>query len=250
MKILVLNKLIMLVGLLLLSALFSTSAIAEVSSDQSVNELSFGVTVSANGSLTSASGMHTALPFNLGTNVKKGTLNDNTVSNKDYALSVDYYRKINDNIYFNAGITESSMKTKDTKATFEGGYVVTPFPTFTTKGVTLNLGPSYRFDTSSSFTPYIGLNVSYFSGKVTNTNYPTVSGTGTYGVGGPETKATCWGLNPNLGMYANSGLLKGFGVSAKSQNLDCDGDSFRSFTQGYKTEFKNILYSVDYRVFF
>ena len=140
------------------------------------------------------------------------------------------------------------------------------------KGITLNLGPSYRFDTSSSFTPYIGLNVSYFSGKVTNTNYPTVSGwlphlwhlwcglnNNTLTNKGPETKATCWGLNPNLGMYANSGLLKGFGefqllkgfgVSAKSQNLDCDGDSFRSFTQGYKTEFKNILYSIDYRVFF
>ena len=79
MKILVQNKLIMLVGLLLLSALFSTSAIAEDSSDQSVNELSLrNVTVSANGSLTFASGMHTALPRNLGTNVKKGTLNDNT----------------------------------------------------------------------------------------------------------------------------------------------------------------------------
>ena len=176
---------------IILLLLCSFDVIAEDSSDQSVNELSFGVTVSANGSLTSASGMHTALPFNLGTNVKKGTLNNNTITNKDYAISVDYYRKINDNIYFNAGITESSMKTKDTKATFEGGYVVTPFPTFTTKGTTLNLGPSYRFDTSSSFTPYIGLNVSYFSGKVTNTNYPTVSGTGTYGVGGPETKATC-----------------------------------------------------------
>ena len=109
MKILVQNKLIMLVGLLFLSALFSISAIAEDYSDQSVNELSFGITVSANGSLTSASGMHTTLPGNLGTNVKKGTLNDNTVTNKDYALSVDYYRKINDNIYFNAGITESSM---------------------------------------------------------------------------------------------------------------------------------------------
>ena len=69
-------------------------------------------------------------------------------------------------------------------------------------------------------------------------------------MGGPETKATCWGLNPNLGVFANSGFLKGFGASVKSQNLDCDGDSFRSFTKGYKTEFKNILYSIDYRVFF
>ena len=119
---------------LIVSSVISVQVIAEDTSDQSVNELSFGITVSANGSLTSASGMHTALPGNLGTNVKKGTLNNNTVTNKDYAISVDYYRKISDNIYFNAGITESSMKTKDTKATFEGGYVVTPFPTFTTKG--------------------------------------------------------------------------------------------------------------------
>ena len=82
-KILFLNKLIMLVGLFLVSALFSTSAIAEDASVQSDNELSFGVTVSANGSLTTASGMHTVLPFNLGTNVKKGTLNNNTITNKD-----------------------------------------------------------------------------------------------------------------------------------------------------------------------
>ncbi len=37
----------------------SLSAYAEDSSDQALNELSFGITVSANGSLTSASGMHT-----------------------------------------------------------------------------------------------------------------------------------------------------------------------------------------------
>ena len=106
---------------LIVSSVISVQVIAEDTSVQSDNELSFGVTVSANGSLTFASGMHTALPGNLGTNVKKGTLNNNTITNKDYAVSVDYYRKISDNIYFNAGITESSMKTKDTKATFEGG---------------------------------------------------------------------------------------------------------------------------------
>jgi hypothetical protein len=78
MKILVLNKLIMLVGLLLLSALFSTSAVAEDTSVQSDNELSFGVTVSANGSLTFASGMHTALPGNLGTNVKNRCCDSNS----------------------------------------------------------------------------------------------------------------------------------------------------------------------------
>lgn len=73
---------------------------------------------------------------NPGTTVKKSTLNDNTITTKDFALSVDYYRKVTDNVYLNAGITKSSMKTKTTKATFEGGYVVSPFPTFTTKGKT------------------------------------------------------------------------------------------------------------------
>ena len=237
-------------SIILFLLIISLGSFAEIVSDESSNEVSFGATVSANGRLVSASGMHTPLPGNLGTNVKKGTLNDDTLTTEDYAFSFDYFRKYTDNLYLNAGITKSHMTTKDTKATFVGGYVVTPFPKFTFKGVTLDLGPSYRFNSINNLTPYVGLNVSYYSGKVTDTNYPTVSGTGTYGVGGPETNVTCWGFNPNIGVFVNSGFLKGFGVVAKSNNLDCDGDSFRSFTEGYKTEIKNTLYQVNYRLFF
>ena len=71
----------------------------------------------------------------------------------------------------------------------------------------------------SNFTPYVGLNVSYFSGKQSDTNYPTDSGTGTYGVGGPKTDVNCWGYAPIIGVFANSGLLKGFGFLHQQQLL-------------------------------
>jgi len=244
----------------LLLSVFALSANAKVDADQSVNELSLGITVSASGSVGSASGMHTWIPGNLGDTVKTGTLKDDTLITQDFAVSVDYLRKLTDNLYLNAGITQSRMKTKTTSVAFTGGYVWTPFPPFTIKGNTLNLGPSYRFNSLSNLTPYVGLNASYFFGKATDTNYPqqTINGytfgnatqTGTYGVGGPETSVTCWGLNPNVGVFVNSGFFKGFGVSVRSQNLDCEGDSMRSFYRGYKVKLKNILYQIDYRIFF
>ena len=244
----------------LLLSVFTLSANAKVDADQSVNELSLGITVSASGSVGSASGMHTPIPGNLGDTVKTGTLKDDTLITQDFAVSVDYLRKLTDNLYLNAGITQSRVKTKTTSVAFPGGYVVTSFPPFTIKGNTLNLGPSYRFNSLSNLTPYVGLNASYFFGKATDTNYPqqTINGytfgnaiqTGTYGVGGPETSVTCWGLNPNVGVFVNSGFFKGFGVSVRSQNLDCEGDSMRSFYRGYKVKLKNILYQIDYRIFF
>ena len=167
---------------------------------------------------------------------------------------LDYYTKIEDNLYLNAGIKHSRMKGIPISWTFVvGGYVVDYALPFTMKGITLNLGPSYRFNSWFNLTPYVGLNVSYFDGKMTDTNYPqfTLLGltfgnpnhTGAYGISGPETSLTCWGLNPNVGVFSNSGFCKGFGVSSKSQNLDCEGDSFRIFRWGYKAKnLKNILY--------
>ena len=248
--------------LLLLCSVFTLSTNAKEDTDQNVNELSLGITVSSSGSMGEVSGLHTLIYGDLVKNVKTVKLTDDSLRAEDYAVSLDYYRKVKDNLYLNAGITHSRMKVTPISATFVvGGYVVAPSPPSIMKGITLNLGPSYRFNSWFNLTPYVGLNVSYFDGKMTDTNYPqfTLLGltfgnpnhTGTYGVGGPETSITCWGLNPNVGVFSNSGLFKGLGVSAKSQNLDCEGDSFRSFRWGYKAKnLKNILYQIDYRISF
>ena len=238
------------------------STAAELDVNQKVNELSFGIAVSSSGSMGDVSGLHTPIYGNLGKNVKTVKLTDDTLRTEDHALSLDYYRKINDNLYLNAGITHSRRKGDPISGTFVvGGYVVNPAPPFKLKGITLNLGPSYRFNSWLNLTPYVGLTISYFDGKMTDTNYPQfeVNGvtygnpnhSGTYGVGGPETGITCWGLNPNSGVFFNSGFLEGFGVSVKTENLDCKGDSFRSFRWGYEAKnIKQTLYQIDYRISF
>ena len=238
--------------------LFTLSANAKEDADQKVNEISLGIAVYSSGSFGNASGLHTAIYGNLGKNVKEVKLTNDDLR-KEHAVSLDYYRKVKKNLYLNAGITHSKMKITPISATFVvGGYVVYPAPPTTMKGITLNLGPSYRFNSLFNLTPYVGLNVSYFYGKMTDTNYPQFifngvtygnpNHTGKYGIGGPDTNIKCWGFNPNIGTFFNSGFLKGFGISAKSQNLDCDGDSFRSFQWGYKVKnLKNILYQIDYR---
>ena len=249
-------------SLLLFLSLFILSANAEENADQKVNELSLGIAVSSSGSMGEVSGLHTAIYGNLGYNVKKVKLTDDTLRTEDFAVNLDYYRKIKDSLYLNTGIIHSNRKVSPKSATFVvGGYVVNPAPPITLKGITLNLGPSYRLKSWSNLTPYVGLNATYFNGKITDTNYPQFEAegmifgnpnhSGTYGVGGPDTSFKCWGFTPNIGVFFNSGNLKGFGISAKSEFLNCDGDSFRSFRWGYEAEnLKNTSYQIDYRVFF
>ena len=249
-------------SLLLFLSLFILSANAEENADQKVNELSLGIAVSSSGSMGEVSGLHTAIYGNLGYNVKKVKLTDDTLRTEDFAVSLDYYRKIKDSLYLNTGIIHSNRKVSPKSATFVvGGYVVNPAPPSTLKGITLNLGPSYRLKSWSNLTPYVGLNATYFNGKMTDTNYPQFEAegmifgnpnhSGTYGVGGPDTSIKCWGFTPNIGVFFNSGNLKGFGISAKSEFLNCDGDSFRSFRWGYEAEnLKNTSYQIDYRISF
>ena len=242
--------------------LFTLELNAEENINRNVNEISIGITVSASGSMGEVSGLHTAIYGNSGYNEKKVKLTDDTLRTEDFAVSLDYYRKIKDSLYLNAGITHSHKKGTPKSATFVvGGYVVNPAPPFTLKGITFNLGPNYRLEPWANVTPYVGLNATYFDGKITDTNYPQfeVEGilfgnpnhSGTYGVGGPDTSIKCWGFTPNIGVFFNSGNLKGFGISAKSEFLNCDGDSFRSFRWGYEAEnLKNTSYQIDYRISF
>ena len=242
--------------------IFAFDLNAEENIKQSVNEILIGISVSSNGSLGEVSGLHTAIYGNPGYNVKKVKLTDDTLRTEDFAISLDYYRKIKDSLYLNTGISHSNKKVNPKSATFVvGGYVVNPAPPSTLKGITLNLGPSYRLKSWSNLIPYVGLNATYFNGKMTDTNYPQFEAegmifgnpnhSGTYGVGGPDTSIKCYGFTPNIGVFFNSGNLKGFGISAKSEFLNCDGDSFRSFRWGYEADnLKNTSYQIDYRISF
>ena len=207
------------------------------------NEISIGVAL-GNGFMENVKGMHTPVVGNPGTNVKGLVLNDDSL-NTIYSLSVDFNKYLNDNLYINSGISFARHYTVDTSITFDGGSV-SDFPDIHFRGVALEIGPSYRFDKISHFTPYIGINASTFLGLQSDTNYAQSSGT--YGVGGAETFVKCFGATPNLGFFVNSGFFKGYGFSIENLILECDNDHMRSMTEGYGADFNITQFRIDYRI--
>ena len=213
---------------------------------KSKNELSFGI-ATGNGIMENVRGMHTPVTNNLGTNIKSLVLDDDSL-NTIYSINVDYNKYLNDNFYLNSGIGFARHNTVDTNITFEGGYN-SGFPEIYFYGLVFELGPSYRFNKISNFSPYIGLNASYFLGQQTDTHYGD-NGEGTYGEGGVETYVKCHGITPNLGFFVNSGFFKGYGFSVENLILECDNDHQRSMTEGYEADFNIIQYRIDYRILF
>tara|TARA_B100001057_G_scaffold499587_1_gene610859 strand:+ start:1337 stop:2014 length:678 start_codon:yes stop_codon:yes gene_type:complete len=209
------------------------------------NELSFGIAIGT-GIMENVRGVHTPVTGNLGTNIKGLVLDDNSL-NTIYSINIDYNKHINKNFYLNSGISYARHYTVDTNITFDGGYN-SAFPEIYFRGLAFELGPSFRFNQISKFTPYVGLNASYFLGEQTDTNYGIHSGL--YGEEGPETYVKCMGITPNLGFFINSGFFKGYGFSAENLILECDNDHNRSMTEGYKADFNIIQYRIDYRIFF
>ena len=209
------------------------------------NELSVGI-AAGNGIMENVSGMHGPVTNNLGTNIKGLVLDDNSM-NTIYSINIDYNKYLNDNLYLNSGISFSRHETSDTTITFDGGFN-SGFPNIHFRGLTLELGPSYRFNEILNFTPYIGLNASSFLGFQSDTNFAVHSGT--YGVGGAETFVECYGITPNLGFFKSSGIFKGYGFSIENLKLECDNDHMRSMTEGYEADFDIIQYRVDYRISF
>ena len=209
------------------------------------NELSIGIAV-GNGVMENVSGMHNPVTGNLGTNIKSLVLDDDSM-NTIYSINVDYNKYLNDNLYLNSGISFSRHETTDTTITFDGGYN-SEFPNIHFRGLTLELGPSYRFNEILNFTPYIGLNASSFLGFQSDTDFAVNSGI--YGVGGAETFVECYGITPNLGFFKSSGFFKGYGFSIENLILECDNDHNRSMTEGYEADFDIVQYRIDYRIFF
>ncbi|MDC3030644.1 hypothetical protein OA182_00295 [Candidatus Pelagibacter sp.] len=209
------------------------------------NEVSIGIAV-GNGIMENVKGMHTPVDNNPGTNIKGLVLDDDSL-NAIYSINIDYNRYLNDNLYLNSSAAFARYYTTDTNITFDGGSN-SSFPDIHFRGLDLQLGPNYRFNKISNFTPYLGLNASAFLGFQSDTNYGLSSGE--YGVGGPETFVKCFGITPNLGFFINSGTFKGFGLSIENLILECDNDHNRSMTEGYEADFNIVQYKFDYRIAF
>jgi hypothetical protein len=196
--------------------------------------------------MENVSGMHNPVTDNPGTNIKSLVLDDDSM-NTIYLINVDYNKYLNNNLYLNSGISFSRHETTDTTITFDGGYN-SEFPNIHFRGLTLELGASYRFNEILNFTSYIGLNASSFLGFQSDTNFAVNSGI--YGVGGAETFVECYGITPNLGFFKSSGFFKGFGFSIENLILEYDNDHNRSMTEGYEADFAIVQYRIDYRIFF
>ena len=213
---------------------------------QSKNEFVIGIGTSS-GTLTNAKGTHDPVTGNAGTNVKLVTLVDDKLKSDPF-FSLDYYRNLTGGLYLNAGISSVSVSSSTTQANFVGGYSIATFPGINFFGYMVDIGPSYRFKTNSSYTPFLGLNASFFGGSADNTRF---AGDATYGVGGDHTYVECLGYTPKLGVFKNAGFLKGFGVTVNSTNLSCNNGAMRSFQySGYRGDFSILRYQVDYRISF
>ena len=211
---------------------------------ESKNELSIGIAL-GNGIMENVKGKHGPVENNPGTNIKGLTLDDDSL-NTIYSLSIDYNKYINEKLFINSGIAFARHYTVDTYITFDGGSN-SEFPDIHFRGLVLELGPSYRFNEISYFSPYVGLNASTFLGFQSDTNFAD-NGSGIYGVGGAETFVKCLGVTPNLGFFMNSGFLKGYGFSIENLILECDNEHNRSMTEGYDADFNIVQYRIDYRI--
>ncbi|MDC0200729.1 hypothetical protein OAJ40_02500 [Candidatus Pelagibacter sp.] len=236
-KIKKLNKIVLKITLISLISL-------SVAFAENKNELSIGIAV-GNGIMENVKGMHTPVTGNPGTNIKGLVLDDDSL-NTIYSIKIGYNKYLNSNLYLNSGISFARHYTVDTYITFDGGYN-SEFPNIHFRGLTFELGPNYRFNKISNFTPYIGLNASSFLGFQSDTNYGA-NGHGLYGVGGPETFVKCLGITPNLGFFVNSGFFKGYGFSIENLLLECDNEHNRSMTEGYEADFNIVQYRIDYRI--
>ena len=226
------------VTLLIMSALPALS--------KSKNELVIGIGL-VKGTFNNISGVHAPVTGSTGTNAKTITLTDDKLQSKP-SISIDYMRNVTNNFWLNTGLQYTSVNSSTPSILIGSGFTQTPFPDINFFGVLVDIGPSYRFETNSDFTPFVGLNAQYFYGNQDNTFFGKTNAT--YGVGGEHSFARCLGYGPNIGVFSNSGILKGFGVTIESVNLSCNLGHQRSLESGYRAGFSILNYQLDYRVSF
>lgn len=213
---------------------------------KSKNELVIGIGL-AEGTFSNISGVHAPVTGSTGTNVKTITLTDNKLQSRP-SISIDYMRNVTNNFWLNTGLQYISVNSHTPSILIGSGFTQTPFPDINFFGVLVDVGPSYRFETNSDFTPFVGLNAQYFYGNQDNTFFGQTNET--YGVGGDHSFARCLGYGPNVGVFSNSGILNGFGVTIESVNVSCNLGHQRSLEAGYRGDFSILKYQLDYRISF
>ena len=117
-----------------------------------------------NGKIKNVRGLHHPLIGNPGINEKNITLSDDEFYSEPH-LELGYNRRINGGLYLNSSISTFSGNTANTSGSFEGGFEVDDFPSINIWGNLVEIGPNYRFNNNSSYTPFIGLNASYLFGQ-------------------------------------------------------------------------------------
>ena len=200
-----------------------------------------------NGIIKNVRGLHDPVAGNPGINEKTITLSDDQFYSKPH-LELGYNRKIIDGFYLNSSLSTFSGYTDHTSGSFEGGFNVDNFPRINIWGNLVEIGPNYRFNNNSSFTPFIGINASYLFGEQDNTRFSF--NPQEYGVGGEHTHVQCIGYSPEIGFFKNSGLLKGLGLKIDLLNLNCSNGKMRSFFSGYNGDFSQLRYQLDYRILY
>ncbi len=199
-----------------------------------------------NGIIKNVRGLHHPVTSNPGINEKTITLSNDKFYSKPH-LELGYNRQIIGGLYLNSSLSTFSGYTDHTSGRFEGGFEVANFPRINIWGNLLEIGPNYRFNNNSSFTPFIGINTSYLFGAQDNTRFSL--NPQEYGVGGEHTHVKCFGFSPEIGFFKNSGFLKGLGLKIDSINLNCSNGNMRSFFNGYDGEFSQLRYQINFRIF-
>ena len=200
-----------------------------------------------NGIIKNVRGLHHPVKGNPGINEKTITLSDDEFNSKPH-LELGVNRHIIRGLYLNSSISTFSGNTANTSGSFEGGFKVADFPKINIWGNLVEIGPNYRFNNSSSYTPYIGVNASYLFGQQDNTRFSLDPKE--YGIGGEHSHVECLGFSPEIGLFKNSGFLEGVGLKIESINLNCSNGKMRSFFNGYKGEFSQLRYQLDFRIFY
>ena len=106
-----------------------------------------------NGIIKNVRGLHDPVAGDPGINEKTITLSDDHFYSKPH-LELGYNRKIIDGLYLNSSLSTFSGNTDHTSGSFEGGFKVDNFPRINIWGNLVEIGPNYRFNNNSSFTPF------------------------------------------------------------------------------------------------
>ena len=199
------------------------------------------------GSLTDIVGYHGAIAGYRDAGYFGPKLIDNSLYSKPN-FSVSILKETIKNHWLFASYSKKKLRTNITELVwFDVLYTgKNSFPKIDFDADFFTFGYQYRFKELNIFNPYLNLGYSFMEGNQTDTNYPTKSGVGIYGIGGPKTHFSCEGLSPSIGFNFNSGFAKNFGIEIERFYGDCNNGEMRSFIRGYEANIENDTIKLTY----